>query len=94
MAVSGPNKGCLKWAACGRSGFGDRWRKCGRSAVPLSQEALDGIAVLHINQLVGSSAAGRNMSLGTLFNLTEALEVPPDELLVGYREADGFWLAD
>lgn len=59
----------------------------------LSQEALDGIAGLHTNHIGGIERGERNVTLATLFKLAEALQVPPAELLVGYRK-EGFWLSD
>jgi transcriptional regulator with XRE-family HTH domain len=59
----------------------------------LSQEALDDIAGLHANHIGGIERGERNVTLATLFKLAEALEVPPDELLTGYREAR-LWSGD
>lgn len=42
------------------------------SRCPLSQEALDGIAVLHINQINGIKRGERGMTRGMLFKLADA----------------------
>jgi transcriptional regulator with XRE-family HTH domain len=57
--------------------------------LPSVAKALDGIAVLQSNHIGEIERGERNVTLGTLLKLAEALKVPLDRLLVGYCEADG-----